>query len=113
MSFARKYQSKYLVVDPQDPSAMGQCDYTGFIFNHKDLVKQMTWVGNNKVWTGFLVGKPYVDKLNDQSRPPPVKDDPRPIKNSRVPNDWIDPNANQILPPAQLLVKLQNFNWGT
>lgn len=32
-------------VNPRKPQAMGICDRTGFLFNRKDLVKQMTWAG--------------------------------------------------------------------
>lgn len=112
MSFLRKYQPKHVVVDENNPSALGQCDYTDFTFNHKDLVKQMQWVGNNKVWTGYMVGKPYVDELNEQSRPPLVKADPYPVINARLPTPYTDPEANPVLSPPQLLAKLQNFNWG-
>lgn len=113
MSSLSKRIGKYVVINPKAPSALGQCDHSGFIFNHKDLVKQMQWAGNNLVWTGKLVGPPYVDELQEQDRPPLVKDDPRPVKNARIPDLYTDPESNPALPAAELLAKLQNFNWGT
>ncbi len=111
MSWVNKWKGKYVVIDPKNPAALGQCDDTDFTFNHKDLVKQMEWRGDNLVWTGLLVGKPYLDVPQEQNRPPLVKADPRPVINSRLPVSYIDPNANQILSNTQLTAKLNSFNW--
>jgi hypothetical protein len=63
--------------------AVGVCDYSGFWFSHSDLVKQMEYRGNSLVWTGFMVGKPFVDIPNQQERPPLVKADPYVVLNPR------------------------------
>jgi hypothetical protein len=111
MSWVNRWKGRYVVIDPQNPSALGQCDDTDFTFNHKDLVKQMDWRGNNLVWTGLLVGKPYLDVPQEQNRPPLVKADPRPVTNPRLPVPYTDPNANQVLSNTQLTAKLNSFNW--
>ena len=47
--------------------AVGICDYSGFFFSKSDLIKQMEWRGNDLTWTGFLVGRPFVDEPNEQN----------------------------------------------
>lgn len=111
MSWTEKYKGKYVTIDKDNPDALGICDDSGFVFNHKDLVKQMEWRGNNLVWTGFLVGRPYLDVPNEQNRPPLTKDDPRPVKNPRLPTPYNDPEAPQVLPYNELLAKLNGFHW--
>ncbi len=100
-------------IDEWGSEALAICDQTGFIFKRKDLVRQMQWRGNRLVWTGFLVGRPYLDVPNEQLRPPPLKPDPVPVKEPRLPQGTLmvweyltSPNWEQI-----------NFvnweNWGT
>lgn len=113
MSWTNKWKSKYVVIDPKNPAALGECDDSGFTFNRKDLVKQMEWRGDNLVWTGLMVGKPYLDVPQEQNRPPLVKADPRPVTNPRLPTPYTDPEANQVLPNNQLTAKLNNFHWGS
>ena len=113
MSGSSKSHGKYVTIDPENPSAVAVCDQSGFVFNHKDLVKQMEWRGDSLVWTGFLVGKPFLDIPNEQNRPPLVKDDPKAIKNPRIPESYTDPESNPVLPHAQLMKKLNNMNWGS
>ena len=62
---------------------VGVCDFSGFWFSQSDLVKQMEYRGNSLVWTGFMVGKPFVDIPNQQARPPLVKADPKVVINPR------------------------------
>lgn len=78
-------KGKYVVIDPENPEAVGFCDKTGSPFLKKDLVKQMEWRGNSLQWTGALVGKPFVDKPNEQGRTPRLSEDPVPVKNPRPP----------------------------
>ena len=113
MSFVDRWKGKNVVIDPDNPEALGICDRCGFNFNHTDLRKQMDWRGDNYIWGGLLVCERCYDKPQEQNRPPLVKDDPRPIKNPRLPTPYTDPNGNPILPNAQLTTKLQNFNWGS
>jgi hypothetical protein len=62
---------------------VGVCDYSGFFFSRSDLVKQYEWRGNQLVWTGAIVGRPFVDEPNEQNRPPQIKGDPKAVKNPR------------------------------
>jgi len=111
MSWVTRWKSKYVNIDPKNPNALGECDESGFTFNHKDLHKQMEWRGDNLVWTGLMVGKPYLDTPNEQNRPPLVKADPKVVKYPRPPTPYTDPEVPQVLPYNQLIVKLQNINW--
>ena len=77
--------SKYATVNPRHPEAFGICDRSGFLFNRKDLVKQMQWAGDSLVWTGLWVGKPFLDVPNEQSRSPILGPDPVPIPFPRPP----------------------------
>lgn len=69
--------------DVNNPDAAGFCDRSGFLYNHKDLVRQMEWYGNNKVWTGQMVARKFVDVPNEQARIPVFKEDPKVIKDPR------------------------------
>jgi hypothetical protein len=62
---------------------VGVCDYSGFFFSRSDLVKQREWRGNQLVWTGAIVGRPFVDEPNEQNRPPQIKGDPKAVQNPR------------------------------
>ncbi len=62
---------------------IGTCDYSGFPFSRSDLVKQYEWRGNQLVWTGAIVGRPFVDEPNEQNRPPQIKGDPKALQNPR------------------------------
>jgi hypothetical protein len=72
---------KFVRKNSQDP--IGVCDYSGFIFSKSDLHKQYEWVGNRLQWTGFFVGKEFLDKPNEQLRPPKIKNDPKTVLNAR------------------------------
>lgn len=93
-------------------SPLGVCDRTGFYFNHSDLKKQMEWRGNSLVWTGLMVGEPFLDIPSEQNRPPITKPDPKPVKNARPPENYIASDANTVLPYDQLTAKLKNVRWG-
>lgn len=82
-------KGKHVTIDPASPEALGICDYTKFVHNRKDLVKQMEWRGDALVWTGFFVGKDYVDIPNPQLRPPILPPDPVPIKDPRLPQNTV------------------------
>lgn len=124
---------KYVTVDKDNPEAVGICDYSGFVFPRKDLIRQMEWRGNRLVWTGFLVGRPYVDQPNPQLRPPILPPDPIPVINPRLPQGsnptwstmqqfWqniLDPYnvlgyeqyGVPALPNTQRLTDLNNYHW--
>ena len=111
MSFIARWKGKNVKVNPSNPQGLGVCDDSGFDFNHCDLIKQMEWRGNNFVWTGLMVGKPYLDKPCEQNRPPIVKGDPKPVNNPRLPKDYTSPEGNTVLPYKRLEEKLKNTKW--
>lgn len=125
---------KYVRINKNHPRALGVCDQTGFIHNKSDLVKQMEWRGDSLAWTGFLVGKDFVDKPNEQGRAPRIPIDPKPVvlprpkqaqENTFFNNNWPPLNELQfpltgldggeqgnLMPSGQQrLANLQNFNW--
>lgn len=128
---------KYVTIDPRHPKALGICDLTGFVFRRQDLVKQMEWRGNALVWTGFYVGKPFLDTPNEQNRPPILPPDPVPVVDPRlqqptvltwsigIPENWQDVQAfswsswsgqddgSNALPENQRLSLLQQAYWGS
>jgi hypothetical protein len=127
---------KHVTIDADSPEALGICDYTGFVHNRKDLIKQMEWRGNALVWTGFFVGRDYADVPNEQLRPPLLPPDPVPIRNPRTMQPTIVNWSNSsviwpsltiynwaawssyedgipALPPAQRLNQLNQFNWSS
>lgn len=128
-------KGKHVSIDQTNPEALGICDYTGFVFKRKDLVRQMEWRGNALIWTGFLVGRPYVDTPNEQLRPPILPPDPVPVRLPRPQQadeitwsttqetwasetyyTWASFSGSQdgipALSPSQRLQQLQTANWG-
>src|SRR6202790_19811 len=89
---------KHVSIDEDHPQALGICDYTGFVHNYRDLVRQMEWRGNAIVWTGFYVGRQYADRPNEQLRPPILPPDPVPVRFPRLqqptPITWSDNGTN-------------------
>ena len=78
----------YTRVNPQDPSAFGQCDRCGRWFNHEKLVWQLAWSGTQIYNIQVLVcteGGCY-DTPNEQLRTIILPPDPPPVLNARVPN---------------------------
>lgn len=65
-------------------SASAQCDNSGFIVMHKDLVKQMEYSGSGLYWTGYLVYKDFYDKPNPQNLAPRLYGDPKTVDNPRT-----------------------------
>lgn len=132
-----KPKGKHVIIDENNPQALGVCDLTGFTFLRKDLVREMEWRGNDLVWTGFMVGRPYVSKPNPQLKTPVLAPDPVPIDIPRVPQTttvtWsqgLGGPWNQLnvypwgcwgtiydgvpaLSEPQRLQVLQNFNWSS
>lgn len=106
------YKGKYYDVDINNPGAKGICDRSGFAFNHKDLVKQMEWRGESLEWTGLMVGRPFLDKPNEQLRTPEIGPDSVPIEDPRLPTYTDVCWSNQMLPWSRL--KVQNWaSWGS
>lgn len=111
MSYTSRYKGKYVQINTDNPEALGVCDESGFVFNHSQLFKQMEWRGNNLVWTGLMVGKPYLDKPSQANRPPIVKDDPKAVKNPRLPESYSGVDSNPVLPNNELTNKLNRVKW--
>jgi hypothetical protein len=66
----------------------------------------MAWQGNALVWTGAYVGKPYVDKPNQQGMSPKLPADPIPVPQPRP--DMDGPNAPSN---AQTIAYLSRINF--
>lgn len=102
MSWVKKWQGKHARTSSKNPSALGQCDYSDFTFNRRDLIKQMQWRGDSLQWTGFMVGRPYLDVPNEQLRPPKTQADPYAVINPRLPQPYgPDLSNSPQVPPAQ------------
>lgn len=74
-------RGKYVKKGIMEP--VGVCDRTGFWFSKSDLVKEYIWIGDELVWNGLLVGRPFLDKPNEQMRVSLIKDDPKPVEDPR------------------------------
>ena len=73
-------------VDPQNPSAWGECDHCGFWFNLRDLAFQFEWAGTHLYNTGSFRCPKCIDVPQEQLRTIILPPDPPPIYNARVPN---------------------------
>lgn len=68
----------------KNPRPTGQCDYSGFLCMHHDLVPQYEYSGSGLYNTGFLVYKKFADKPNPALQTPTnVGGDPKPVINAR------------------------------
>ncbi len=103
---------RYVVIDESSPQALGICDKSGFVFRRIDMVKQMEWRGNALVWTGFIVGKPFVDTPNAQLRPPILPPDPVPVQNPRLQQPTTVAWSNQSIPWSLLPVQTWSSWYG-
>lgn len=132
MSYRPK--GKHVSISFDSPEALGICDYTGFVHLRKDLIRQMEWRGNRLVWTGYYVGRDYLDIPNPQLKPPILPPDPVPVLDPRPPqysaitwsqtdivwkfdgDVWDEAGGFsldiQALPVDQRLQLLENYNWG-
>jgi hypothetical protein len=109
----RPPKGKYVTIDINNPDALGICDYSGSVFNKRDLVKQMEWRGNALEWTGFLVGKPFIDVPNEQNRNPVLPPDPVPVPLPRVMQDQTITWEQNLQLPWEQLIMYPWENWGT
>jgi hypothetical protein len=100
---------KYATIDAYNPKGLGVCDKSQFVFNNQDLVKQMEWRGNSLQWTGFMVGKPFLDKPNPQLRNYPLPPDPVPLNNIRFDSNTVP--LVPALPENQRLEELEKNNF--
>jgi hypothetical protein len=82
-------KGKYTKIDSSNIKAVGRCDRSGYLCRREDLVKQMEYSGTGLYWTGLWVLKKFLDKPNPALLAPPIKADPKPIKDPR-PDDGPD-----------------------
>ncbi len=76
-----------LVIDPNDPKAVGVCDGCGWWIQHSQLKKQLEYRGGSTpVWNGFLVCSKCYDVPNEapQFKRLVLPPDPVPVLNPRV-----------------------------
>lgn len=100
-------------IDPDNPKALGICDATGFIFKRKDLLRQMEWRGERLVWTGYYVGRPFLDTPNPQLIPPFLPPDPVPIVDPRIPQGTLITWETIHSPYWEQITDVTWDNWGT
>lgn len=93
---------KHFKIDVRRPLGSALCDKTQFRMRHCDLVRQMEWYGNTLQWTGYMVGKWYVDRPNPAGRVPILKPDPVPLNNPRP------PQTNPEAPTSQQTYNILN-----
>jgi len=89
-------QGKYVRTDVTNPTGIARCDYTGFIVQRDDLVKQMAYSGSGLYWTGLLVHYKYMDMPNPSSLAPVFKPDPEFITDPR-PSEEVQGNQQTSL----------------
>lgn len=93
--------------DVNHPESWGVCDRCGFVFNLKDLKRQMRYSGNALTWTGYLVDDLCLDVPFQLDRPLALPPDPAPVKNPR-PNFWAQQEAGSgpsAAPPQHLVAE--------
>jgi hypothetical protein len=90
------------IVDPSRPAAFAICDRCGTLVNHKTLLWQYDFRGQQLQNTRMLVCRPCLDKPQDQLRPLNLPLDPPPILNAR-PEQYVssetDYRTTQALEP--------------
>lgn len=82
-------QSRFVVVNANDPAGAAQCDRCGHWFNLRDLTWQYEWGGvslYNKRVLVCTVGNRCYDFPQEQLRTIILPPDPLPLKNPRVPD---------------------------
>ena len=79
-------QSKYVVVDPNNPSGAAQCDRCGRWWQLSTLSWQMEWAGVSLYNKRVLVCRLFYDIPQEQLRTIILPPDPPPLKNPRVPD---------------------------
>lgn len=73
-------------ISSRSPSASGQCDRCGFLYNHNRLRWQMDWAGASLINKRILVCDNCYDKPQQQLRSIVIPADPVPVMNPRVPD---------------------------
>jgi hypothetical protein len=105
-------RGSHVYIDTENPQAVGICDYTGFIHQRDELVKQMEWRGESLEWTGLYVGKEYADVPNEQLRPPILPPDPVPISDAKLEQDTLSTGyVPPIIPVDERMRILREYKY--
>lgn len=99
------YGGKYSSPDRTNPEAIGRCDYSGLMFAHSELERQMEYRGRALVWTGYLVARRFLDTPNAQNLAPLITLDPVPIPDARPDNVF-----GVITPPPTVNIDVGNID---
>jgi len=73
-------------IDARSPSASGQCDRCGFLYNHSHLRWQLDYSGAGLVNFRILVCEKCYDIPQQQKKVIVIPPDPMPVLNARVPD---------------------------
>lgn len=80
-------------IDSRNPSASGQCDRCGFLYNHSHLRWQMDYSGAGIYNKRILVCEKCYDTPQQQLKVIVIPPDPLPVLNARPP-DYVNSEAN-------------------
>lgn len=80
-------------IDPRSPSASGQCDRCGFLYNHNHLRWQLDYSGAGLYNLRILVCQTCYDTPQQQRKAIVLPPDPLPVLNARTP-DYVDSETN-------------------
>lgn len=81
---AYRWKPKYVEIDPDNPRAVGACDFCGLLWNHDRLQFLYQYMGSVQPQnTHYLVCPKCVFPLNPSDTPNILPPDPVPIYNSR------------------------------
>lgn len=92
----------------------GVCDRTGDVVPRSDLVKEKEYRGNTLVWNGLYVRSSAVDIPQPQSKVPPIKADPYPIKEPRPlqnSTSYYDDHKDDVVDAFRVYDELREVRW--
>lgn len=87
-------------IDSRSPSASGQCDRCGFLYNHSHLRWQMDYSGAGIYNKRILVCEKCYDTPQQQLKVIVIPPDPLPVLNARPP-DYVDAETNYRVTSGQ------------
>lgn len=87
-------------IDSRNPSASGQCDRCGFLYNHSHLRWQMDYSGAGIYNKRILVCEICYDTPQQQLKVIVIPPDPLPVLNARPP-DYVDAETNYRVTSGQ------------
>jgi|LakMenEpi03Aug12_release.lakeMendotaPanAssembly.Ray.scaffolds.fasta_scaffold461909_1 hypothetical protein len=87
-------------IDSRSPSASGQCDRCGFLYNHSHLRWQLDYSGSGLYNKRILVCENCYDTPQQQLKVIVIPPDPMPVLNARPP-DYVDAETNYRVTSGQ------------